>query len=48
MLPRFGSLRQARLEDLRMAGGSHIFWPADGSTGDGTVLDEGTASGKEA
>jgi chorismate synthase len=27
MLPRFASLRQARLEDLDMPGGTHLFWP---------------------
>jgi len=27
MRPRFASLRQARLEDLTMVGGEHIFWP---------------------
>lgn len=31
MLPRFETLRQARLSDLRMAGGSHIFWPEEES-----------------
>jgi hypothetical protein len=25
--PRFAALRQARLEDLQMDGGKHIFWP---------------------
>lgn len=30
MLPRFGALRKARLGDLRLAGGSHIFWPETG------------------
>ncbi len=30
MLPRFQSLRQARLSDLHMDGREHIFWPQDG------------------
>lgn len=28
MRPRFASLRGTRLEDLRLAGGKHVFWPA--------------------
>lgn len=28
--PRFVSLRQARLEDLNLAGGKHMFWPEEG------------------
>lgn len=31
MLPRFETLRQARLSDLKMAGGNHVFWPEEGS-----------------
>jgi chorismate synthase len=27
MLPRYQSLRQARLSDLHMDGEEHIFWP---------------------
>jgi chorismate synthase len=27
MRPRFAALRQARLEDTRLEGGSHVFWP---------------------
>ncbi len=27
--PRFAALRKARLEDLRMDGGSHVFWPEE-------------------
>ena len=30
MLPRFESLRGARLDDLIMQGESHVFWPEDG------------------
>lgn len=35
ILPRFQALRQARLDDLRLTGESHVFWPAgdDASTG---------------
>ena len=29
MGPRYHALRQARLEDLRMTGGAHVFWPLD-------------------
>jgi chorismate synthase len=27
--PRFAALRQARLSDLRMSGGSHLFWEGE-------------------
>lgn len=30
--PRFVSLRQARLEDLKMTGGTHLFWPDQDGT----------------
>jgi hypothetical protein len=30
MLPRFTTLRQARLSDLPMDNEAHIFWPDDG------------------
>jgi chorismate synthase len=29
MRPRFAALRQARLEDLKMSGASHTFWPGE-------------------
>lgn len=33
MLPRFQSLRQAKLSDLSMPGGAHVFWPSSDQTG---------------
>ena len=34
--PRFSALRQARLEDLKMDGGKHIFWPANNPSAEAT------------
>jgi chorismate synthase len=37
MQPRFISLRQARLSDLAMTGGTHIFWSSPDDSGDDQV-----------